>query len=299
MTEVPKPRLTRRVSLPLIWVVPLVALLVGGWMIYREWRNRGPVIIIEFGDGGGIVPGRTLLHYKGVPVGRVRSVEFGDEFRHVLVHLQLERTAASLAREGAQFWVVQPQVGLFGVDGLDTLFSGARLAVRPGDGAPQSRFQGLDRPPPSANVDAGRAFILESERLSGVSTGTEVTFRDIRVGTVEDCRLASDARKVLIRIRVNSPYDDLVRPNTRFWSTGGLSLRIGLRGAELNAGSLTSLFSGGIAFATPESDANLPPAGEGTRFELHGELDKDWLKWSPALRIDVPPITPIREIGTK
>jgi paraquat-inducible protein B len=279
-------------------VVPLVALVVAGWMIHRDWRTRGPVITITFSEGAGIAAGRTVLQHKGVPVGRVRDVELADDLRHVRVNVRLERSAAGLARGGSIFWIVQPQISFSGIESLDTLFSGPRLAVRPGSGEPVTEFIGLDRPPPPADVEAGRAFLLETERLNGLGTGTTVYFRDIDVGTVEESRLAADSRKVLLRVRIRSPYDDLVRPNTRFWSSGGLSMRVGLRGAQINASSLSSLLSGGISFATPESDASLPPAGEGMRFELHREVDDDWLKWSPVLPINAEPIAPYREIGS-
>jgi paraquat-inducible protein B len=297
MTTLPPPHVSRAPSLPLIWVVPLVALLVGGWLIYREWRTRGPVITIQFSEGAGITAGRTILQHKGVPVGRVRAVDLSPDLRHVLVQVQLERSAAEIARAASAFWIVQPQFSLSGIEGLDTLLSGPRLAVRPGPGDVRHEFIGLSRPPPPANVDAGRAFLLETDRLNGLGTGTTVTFRDIPVGTVEESRLAPDSRRVLLRIRIQSPYDDLVRPNTRFWSSGGLSLRVGLRGAQINASSLSSLLSGSISFATPDSDAALPPAGEGMRFVLHGEADNDWLKWNPVLPIAAEPIAPYREIG--
>ena len=298
MSSAPTPRVSRLPAVPLIWVVPLIALAVAGWLIYHEWQTRGPMIEVEFADGAGIAAGRTILQHKGVTIGRVTAVNLTEDLRRVRVTIRLERTAAGVARAGSSFWVVHPRLSLSGIEGMDTLFSGPRLAVRPGGGPAESQFTGLDRPPPPVNLEAGRAYLLETERLSGLGTGAGIYFRDILVGAVEESRLAQDSRKVLLRIRIHAPYDDLVRPNTRFWISGGLSMRLGLRGVQINASSLASLMNGGISFATPNGDANLPPAGEGMRFELHREPEDDWLKWSPVLPIDAEPIAPYREIGT-
>jgi paraquat-inducible protein B len=97
------PKISRGLTLPLVWVVPLIALGVGLWMVWREYRNRGPEIAIEFVDGAGIEPRKTTLEYKGVSVGTVTSVELKPDLSGVWVRLRLEKDAASLARDGAQF----------------------------------------------------------------------------------------------------------------------------------------------------------------------------------------------------
>lgn len=289
MTELARPRISRIPTLPLVWIVPLIALAVGGWMVFREFRQRGPEIVIEFPQGNGVEARKTTLQYQGVAVGIVTSVDLKEDLSGVRVSLRLDRHAEALAREGAQFWIVRPEIGLSGIRGIETLFTGARINVKPGKGAPATVFQGLEKPPPLENADAGRAFILQSDRLGSMSPGAPVFFREVKVGTVETSRLSDDATSVLIRIRINSPYVDLVRANSRFWNAGGVSFRMSLLGAELKSTSLESLFSGGVAFATPEhKDGLAPVAEEGATFILHPEMEKDWLKWRPAIPIRPP-----------
>ena len=141
MSEPATPRITRAPSLPLVWIVPLLALAVGGWMVFREFKNRGPEIAIEFAQGSGMEPRKTTLEYQGVTVGVVTRVELKEDLSGVRVDVRLTKNAAALAREGSQFWVVRPEIGLSGIRGLDTLFSGARITVKPGRGAPASAFQ--------------------------------------------------------------------------------------------------------------------------------------------------------------
>jgi paraquat-inducible protein B len=288
MTQPPSPRVSRLPALPLVWIVPIVALAVGGWMMFREFQNRGPEITIEFSEGKGVEPRKTTLEYLGVAVGTVTSVDLKEDLSGVRVTLRLDKNASELAREGAQFWIVHPEIGLTGVRGLETLFTGARINGRPGKGAPQTHFQGLAKPPPLENVDEGRAFVLQSERLGSMSPGAPVFYREVKVGVVETSRLDDDAANVLIRIRIKTPFVNLVRTNSRFWNAGGVSFKLSLLGAEVKSTSLESLFNGGIAFATPDISPLAPIAPDGTLFTLHQEMDKDWLKWQPRIRITPP-----------
>ena len=287
------PKISHRPTLPLVWLVPLIALAVGGWMVWREFRHRGPEITIEFADGSRVEPKKTVLEYKGLPVGVVTGVTLKDDLSGVIVRLRLDQSASELAREGTQFWIVHPEIGFSGIRGLETLFTGARISVLPGKGPMKTHFQGQEKAPPIENQEEGRAFYLVAERLGSVTPGAPVFYREVKVGVVETSRLANDAASVLIRIRVHTPYVSLVRINTRFWNAGGASFKFSLLGAELKSTSLESLFTGGIAFATPDTGRDLAePASDGTLFTLHAEADKEWLAWAPKIGINPPDEAP-------
>lgn len=288
MNALPKPKVSRRPAIPLVWVVPLFALLIGAWMLINEYRNHGPEIVIDFEDGSGIAVGKTRLVHKGVAVGVVLGAQLKPDLSGVSVRLRLDRDAASLATEGAQFWVVQPEISFGAVRGLDTILTGARINVNPGRGAPARHFIGLERPQLPRGRDGSRSFILSGDRLGSINAGSPVFYREVKVGIVESSRLSDDSTAVLIRFRIEAPYVDLVRTNTRFWNAGGFSFKINLFGAELKNTSLESLVSGGIAFATPDTVPLAAPAPEDTRFELAREADKDWLAWKPKIPLHSP-----------
>lgn len=293
----PAPKLSRYPRMPLIWVVPIIALGVAGWMMYREWRNHGPEITIEFADGTGLESGQTKVDYKGVVVGQVTDVDLTDDLGGVSVRVQLARSAASIAREGTQFWIVQPQIGFGGISGLDTLLKGSHLGVVLGHGAAATHFVGLENPPAMEKTDEGRAFLLLTERLGGLQVRAPVFYRDVKVGEVEAARLTEDSTGVQIRIRIRTPYVDLVRTNTRFWNAGGSPLQISLFGGGTQKKSLQSIITGAIAFATPEAPAESAP--ENTRFTLNKDADQDWLKWSPHIPINAEDTSPERSEDTK
>ena len=152
MTTPATPRVSRLPALPLVWIVPIVALAVGGWMVVREFQNRGPEITIEFAAGKGVEPRKTVLEYLGVAVGTVSRVDLNEDLSGVKVTLRLDKNAAELAREGAQFWIVHPEIGFSGVRGIETLFTGSRINSRPCKWPAATHFRGLDRAPPLENV---------------------------------------------------------------------------------------------------------------------------------------------------
>lgn len=287
MTTPPAPVVVRhRRSLPLVWVVPLIALVVGGWLLVRNSRDRGPEITIRFQNGAGIEAGRTILEHKGVAVGSVESVQLDANLDAVIVKVRLAKDAANLARADSEFWLVRPEIGFSGIKGLDTLFTGARLKVRPGTGGePATEFVALQRAPLLESSARGRSFVLRADRLGALRAGAPVFFREVKVGFVEAHRLTPDADGVLVRIRIRKPYDQLIRSDTRFWNGGGVNIKVSLLGAEVRSNSLESLVSGGVSFATPDKSAGTP-ADEGTEFQLADEAEKEWLKWKPKIPIE-------------
>jgi paraquat-inducible protein B len=291
-SSAPVPKVSRSPRFPLVWVVPVIALALGGWMVARELKNRGPEITIEFADGSGVAAEKTLLEHKGVAVGRVIAVELKPGLEGVNVRVRLDKTAAAIANEGALFWIVHPEISLSGIRGLDTLLTGPRLNVRPGTGAPIHHFIGLERTPPPILSQEGKTFLLQSEQLGSLTSGAGVFYRQMKVGAVETSRLADDATGVLIRIRIEAPYANLVRKNTRFWNAGGFSFKVGLLGAELKNTSLESMLSGGVAFATPsgEGDSLAALAPEGTVFPVAADPEKEWTKWSPKIPLLAPEV---------
>jgi len=266
----------------LVWVVPILTLVVGGWMIYRDVLDKGPEITIEFADGQGIEPDRTMLEYKGVSVGTVSGVKLKEDLSGVMVTVRLDKSATALASNGSEFWIVRPEVSLTGIRGLETLVTGVRLNVIPGHGPPATTFQGLEQAPVVETTSSGRAFVLVCDRLGALTPGAAVFYREMKVGVVESNRLADDSTAVLVKIRVFTPYVALVRTNTQFWNTGGLSLDIGLFGAEMKNTSIESLINGSVSFATPDGEL-APEAAEGAQFPLRNEGGGDWLKWRPSI----------------
>lgn len=272
----------RRPWLQLMWVVPLVAAGLAGWLVYERLRQQGPEVTIEFRDGGGLRVGQTPVKYRGVQVGLVTGMALSADREHVLVKARLERAAAPLAAEGTQFWVVRPQVAWGNVTGLGTVISGPEIQAQPARGEAGVRrvaFRGLEQPP----HPPGLRVVLKGERPVSLRPGSPVYFRGVEVGTVNGVRLSDDARAAEVELTVYRRYAPLVRTGSAFWNVSGLSVSGGLvKGVELQLESIRTLVTGGIEFASPESS---PRAKGGTVFFLHESPRKEWLAWNARIPI--------------
>lgn len=237
----------------LIWIVPVIVVLVGGWLVYKTLSEKGPQISIAFKTAEGIEAGKTKLRYKNIEIGVVESLRFSDDFSQVLISAQMARDAETFLRRGSRFWVVRPRLTARGVSGLGTLVSGAYIEVEPGAGAAQRHFEGLESPPVVRADVAGRRVTLVSERLGSLDAGSPVLYRGIESGEVLGHELGSDRKSVLIYAFVRSPFDQLIRSNTRFWNVSGVDVSLDSQGLNVRTESMQSVLFGGIAFETPDA----------------------------------------------
>jgi paraquat-inducible protein B len=273
----------RRWGLSIVWVVPVVAAIVAGYLAYDRMRHTGPTITVTFTDAEGVKPGQTEIRYRGVPIGHVQEIDLSADGRRVVVSAELRRSAATIARDGSVFWIVRPQVGPASVTGLSTVLTGPYIQVEPGTGEPQSSFTGVDDPSPTLNR-RGLRVVLATARLGSVRTGSPIYYRGVEVGSIVDVRLSRDATSAHIVAFIDQPHARLVRIGSRFWSVSGLDVNVGLfKGLDIRLESLRSLAMGGVAFATP--DAGTPPAKAGAMFVLHEHADEEWLAWTPKISL--------------
>lgn len=280
MSQDHEPQIVATRTAWLVWIVPLVALLVGGYLLYKEFAGRGPEVRVTFVDGSGIEAGKTPLIYRGVAVGKVEKVRLLNDQSRVEITARLEKSAQAMAREKTRFWVVRPRISTTGVSGLETLMRGIRIELQPGSGPPAFRFTGLEEAPSRGGLGTGRIFYLHSPNRGSVQEGVPILFRGVEVGEVISVNLSRDASEVIFEIVVDEPYFSLVRPGTVFWDAGGVDLKLGLLGARIRTGSLDSILSGAVAMAVSPESAEVPAAESGSSFELYPEPEDKWLEWS-------------------
>jgi paraquat-inducible protein B len=283
--ELPTARVRRRRLFNLAWVIPLIAAAVAGWLIWERMRERGPEVTITFNDGGGLRVGVTPVKYRGVVIGEVSDVALSEDHKRVLVRARLQRSAEPIAREGAVFWIVRPQVGFGNVTGLNTVLTGPEIHVLPGKGdTVRKEFVGLDSAPVGLETE-GLKIILRAERPRSIRPNTPVNYRGVEVGMVQKLELGPNSMSADIHVLIFQRYASLVRQGSAFWDTSGVNVRGGLlKGIEVEIESLRAIATGGIEFATPSEKA--PRVKPGTVFFLHDKPREEWLSWLP--RIAVP-----------
>ena len=248
---------SRQRRFSLVWVVPVVAVLIGGWLVVKAFTEKGPQVTITFKSAEGLDAGKTKVRFKDVEVGLVEEIRIGEDASHVVVKAQLIKEAERFISENTRFWVVRARVSASAIYGLGTVFSGAFIDIDPGKPGRSARhFTGLEEPPIVTTGLPGRHFILESDRRGSLEVGSPIYYRQIRVGEVVAYHLSEDGAKIVSKIFVNAPYHQFVRSTTRFWSASGVDLKLDATGITVNTESLVSILVGGIAFDSFQNNSD-------------------------------------------
>ncbi|MGP6424055.1 PqiB family protein [Pseudomonas pharyngis] len=260
---------TRRFSISLVWIVPIVAVLVGLSLVVHNLMQEGPTITVTFKTGSGLTANKTEVKYRNVVIGQVTDVELSDDQKSVNATIKLAKQAETFTREDSQFWVVRPRIGAGGVSGIDTLLSGDYIGADIGQSNSRSKhFKGLENPPPITYGEPGKRFNLHASDLGSLDIGSPVYYRKIPVGQVVAYALDADGKGVNIEVFIHAPNDAYVTENTRFWNASGIDVNVGANGFAVKTESLSTLLVGGIAFRAPEYSPNDVAAAEERTYDL-------------------------------
>lgn len=259
----------KQTRLSLVWIIPIVAVLIGAWVAVARIRSEGPKIMIVFKSAQGLEAGKTKINYRGVDVGTLTTIRLSDDHQRVIAVAQMAPRTEDFLVADTKFWVVRPRISGANVSGLGTLISGAFIGMEIGTSrAEQRRFVALETPPVVSIDIPGRFFVLQTSDLGSLDNGTPVFFRRLQVGEVASYKLDKDGRFFIVRIFVKKPYDSYVTANTRFWQASGIEVSLSASGLNVQTQSLLSILIGGIAFETPAGGRVLPAAEANTAFTL-------------------------------
>jgi paraquat-inducible protein B len=263
------PRSHTRLSL--VWIIPILAALVGAWIAVTRVLNEGPKITITFHSAEGLEAGKTKVRYNGVDIGTVTAIRLADDHQKVIVTAQMAPKTEGFLADDTKFWVVRPRISGANVTGLGTLISGAYIGLEIGTSKIHKRdFVALETQPVVTGEAPGRLFVLKTADLGSIDDGTPVFFRRLQVGQVASYALDPDGKLITVKIFVRAPYDQYVNPNTRFWHASGVDLSLSASGLKVQTQSVLSILIGGVAFETDSNSPVLPPADANTVFTLFG-----------------------------
>ncbi len=271
---IPEPEIQKGRRFSVIWLIPLLAALIGAWLAVKTIRETGPTITIVFKSAEGLVPGKTEIKYKDVTVGKVQRIQLSKDLSQVLVTADMSREVAAHLTRDTLFWIVRARVALGEVSGISTLISGAYIGMMPGSsGKVVHRFEGNEKPPAIFRDTPGRQFNLRAEHLGSLDIGSPVYYRQVKVGRVTNVDMAEDGTGVLLEIFVAAPYHHQVKRGSRFYNASGLDMKVGADGVRIDTPSLASLLVGGVSFFTAEEIKTAPPPGENQIFTLYDNRD--------------------------
>ena len=85
LDQIPEVEVASRGGFSIVWIIPVVAALIGGWLAYKTLSEMGPTITITFNEGEGLEAGKTKIKYKSVEVGTVETVVISEDLSQVVV----------------------------------------------------------------------------------------------------------------------------------------------------------------------------------------------------------------------
>ena len=260
----------KKTKLNIVWIIPIVAAIIGAWVAVTMIMNQGPKITITFRSAEGLEAGKTKIRYDGVDIGTISVIRLSDDHKHVIATASMAPKTESFLVEDTKFWVVGPRVSGSTISGLGTLISGVYITLEIGKSPnKQKEFTALETPPVVTGDTLGRFFVLQTKDLGSVDYGTPIYFRRLNVGKVVSYELNKDGRTLTIKIFVYAPYDQYITPETRFWQASGLDVSLTANGVSVQTQSVLSLLAGGLAFETPANGPALPPAEPNAEFTLY------------------------------
>ncbi|MYN28138.1 PqiB family protein [Duganella levis] len=253
----------------LVWLIPLLAALIGLTLVVRTVLEQGPTVTVSFRSADGLEPGKTKVKYKDVDIGLVKTITLARDLSKVLVTIDMSKEAKRFTANDTRFWVVKPRIGASGVTGLNTLLSGSYIGVDAGKSEETTHeFTGLEKPPQVTRDEKGTSFVLHGESLGSIDVGSPIFYRRIQVGQVTGFDLDEKGRGVKMSVFIAAPYDQYVGKNSRWWHASGVDVRLDSSGFKVNTQSLAALLVGGIAFESVSGQKPSAPAPAGSDFAL-------------------------------
>lgn len=253
----------------LVWLIPLLAALIGLTLVARTILEQGPTVTVSFRSADGLEPGKTKVKYKDVDIGLVKTISLARDLSKVLVTIDMSKEAKRFTAQDTRFWVVRPRIGASGVSGLNTLLSGAYIGVDAGKSEETTNeFTGLEKPPQVTRDEKGTSYMLHSESLGSIDVGAPIFYRRIQVGQVTGFDLEERGRGVKMSVFIAAPYDQYVGKNTRWWHASGVDVRLDSSGFKVNTQSLAAVLVGGISFESVSGQKPAAVAPGGTQFAL-------------------------------
>ena len=252
-----------------IWIVPVVAALIGLWMTYKYIDDQGVIITISMPSAQGITAGKTLIKTRSVPIGMVTEVRLAENLERVIVAAEIEKSYLHLLKTNSLIWSVQPRIDQSGISGLSTILSGSYFELQPGSSDTTSyQFELLEVPPLLSQNVPGQRYQLYSNTAEVLSVGSPIMFKGYNVGSIEKADFDWKTETMHYQAFIADPYSNLVTENTLFWVESGVELDLSADGINFKTGGLSKLLSGGIAFGIPDREPKGEIAKDGHHFNL-------------------------------
>ena len=117
----------KKKGISFIWILPIIAALIGAWLLYKGIVEAPIEVVINFESGEGISADKTKVLYKGIQMGMVSAVALSKDHETVDVTVEFAQEDKKALKDTTKFWLVKPRLSLQGVSGLGTVLGGTIL----------------------------------------------------------------------------------------------------------------------------------------------------------------------------
>jgi paraquat-inducible protein B len=267
--DIPQTRSRRTIWPNVIWGIPLIAVLIVGFLGVRALFNRGEVVTVTFSRAAGAKAGMTKVLYQGIEAGQLVKIEPNADGRRLDFVLRLVPAAKAGLNSNARFWLIGANPNLSDLSSLKAVVSGIAIGYAPGEGGePEDRFEGLDQAPLILPGDKGTRYALRAHSLNSIHEGSIVLFHGQAIGKIVEIKFDGN-HAFRLQAFINQPYDSLIRAGARFWKVSPLRLSFAGGGITANLAPLSTLLAGGIDLEVDTTNSNEPQSPADTVFNLY------------------------------
>jgi len=238
-----------------IWIVPIIAVAIAGWLGFQYISELGPKIEIIFESNEGLRAGQSLVKFRNVPIGKVEKVILNESGNGVKVIARMDKEIKNYLNDQAKFWIVKPEVGMGGVSGLDTIFTGTYIELLSKKSRMNKKsFMGLNQP--YRQVEKGEYYHLNASSSYGIEKGTPIFFKSMKAGYVEHVSISIDGKSVDVAIYIDKSFTQYIHKDSKFWVQSSVSIGYANGQLSLNMAPITHIMRGGIEFSSSGESTN-------------------------------------------
>ncbi|TMM45650.1 PqiB family protein [Colwellia ponticola] len=254
--------------------------------------EMGHEIELTLAWNSGIDHNAAIL-FQGVTIGAIDSFSNIDpESRKITATAKVNPRVIPYLTEQSQFYIVSPQVNLAGLKNAKTLLTGNYISIRPSlEGKPSNKFKVFNNKPPYKYTEPGLHLMLTSNDRSSLQVGNNVYYKQQVVGNIQAIETTAPERH-LIHIHVQPEFSHYVNHSSRFYNNSGLNISASLLGVDIQAQSLQTILTGGIAFTNDlhshEAQKKLVNNGDSFTLYANNKIAEQKVKFTLSITASEP-----------
>lgn len=247
----------------------------------EEAEQKFVYATIELSRGYDLRAGSKVL-YKDIPIGTVSTIRFKNSGK-LEASIQIDKIHEALLNTDTLFYLDNFEFSLNKIKNPRAALFGSNIQVIAGSSNVRTtKFQLIPHKPFKAFNKNGLRVIVNTNLKSSLKENSPIYYRQLQIGVVEGFSLSSDSTKVRLELFIDQKYAHLVRKNSIFYNASAFGVDLSLFGVKIRTETLETLVSGGISMVTPTN--YLEQASMNEEYELHEDLDDDWLEWKPKIK---------------